>query len=132
MSRTARELAAARNRRNKHHLYNVASAFGAFIVAYNDLREWIAALDRAGELRRIKVEADPILEITEIADRVSKAGRRGQSALKTYTEAGGPALLFENIKGQPGAKVLINQLGSAKRMKVGLGVWGPGGGAGRV
>src|SRR3954466_12137754 len=105
MSRTARELAAARNRRNKHHLYNVASTFGAFTVAYNDLREWIAALDRAGELRRlkgdaaptppaerprIKVEADPILEITEIADRVSKAERPGQSTLKTYAEPGGP------------------------------------------
>jgi 3-polyprenyl-4-hydroxybenzoate decarboxylase and related decarboxylases len=91
-------------------------------VAYNDLREWIAALERAGELRRVKMEADPILEITEIADRVSKAGRPGQSTLKTYTEAGGPALLFENIKGQPGAKVLINQFGSAKRMKLALGV----------
>src|SRR5438270_5885180 len=93
-----------------------------FTVAYNDLREWIAALDRAGELRRIKVEADPILEITEIADRVSKAGRSGQSALKSYSEPGGPALLFESIKGQPGAKVLINQFGSAKRMKLALGV----------
>jgi 4-hydroxy-3-polyprenylbenzoate decarboxylase len=91
-------------------------------VAYNDLREWIAALERAGELRRVKMEADSILEITEIADRVSKAGQPGQSTLKTYTEAGGPALLFENIKGQPGAKILINQFGSAKRMKLALGV----------
>jgi len=91
-------------------------------VAYNDLREWIAALERAGELRRIKVEADPILEITEIADRVSKAGRPGQSTLKSYNEPGGPALLFENIKVQAGAKVLINQFGSAKRMKLALGV----------
>jgi 4-hydroxy-3-polyprenylbenzoate decarboxylase len=91
-------------------------------VAYNDLREWIAGLDRAGELRRIKVEVDPILEITEIADRVSKAGRSGQAALKSYSEPGGPALLFENIKGQPAAKVLINQFGSAKRMKLALGV----------
>src|SRR5437868_12508425 len=93
-----------------------------FTVAYNDLREWIAALERAGELRRIAVEVDPILEITEIADRVSKAGRSGQSALKSYSEPGGPALLFENIKGQPTSKVLINQFGSAKRMKLALGV----------
>ncbi len=91
-------------------------------MAYNDLREWIAALERSGELRRIKVEVDPILEITEIADRVSKAGRQGQVSLNNYAEPGGPALLFENIKGQPGAKVLINQFGSAKRMKLALGV----------
>jgi 4-hydroxy-3-polyprenylbenzoate decarboxylase len=91
-------------------------------VAYNDLRDWIAALERAGELRRIKVEVDPNLEITEIADRVSKAGRASQATLKTYSEPGGPALLFENIKGQPGSKVLINQFGSAKRMKLALGV----------
>ena len=91
-------------------------------MAYNDLREWITALERAGELRRIKVEVDPILEITEIADRVSKAGRFEQPSLKSYSEPGGPALLFETIKGQPGAKVLINQFGSAKRMKLALGV----------
>ena len=46
-------------------------------MAYNDLREWISALDRAGELKRIKAEADPILEIAEITDRVSKWGPRG-------------------------------------------------------
>ena len=47
-------------------------------MAYDDLREWIAALDRAGELRRIPIEVDPILEITEITDRVSKQGTGGQ------------------------------------------------------
>ena len=77
-------------------------------MAYNDLREWIAALDRAGELRRIRTEADPILEITEIADRVSKSPN------------GGPALLFENVKGYPGQSVLINQFGSARRMNLAL------------
>ena len=77
-------------------------------MAYTDLREWIAALDRAGELRRIRTEADPILEITEIADRVSKS------------KDGGPALLFENAKGYPGQKVLINQFGSARRMNMAL------------
>ncbi len=77
-------------------------------MAYNDLREWIAALERAGELRRIRTEADPILEITEIADRVSKSA------------GGGPALLFENVKGYPGQKVLINQFGSARRMNMAL------------
>ncbi|HUN89731.1 MAG TPA: UbiD family decarboxylase [Terriglobales bacterium] len=77
-------------------------------MAYTDLREWIVALDRAGELRRIRTEADPILEITEIADRVSKS------------KDGGPALLFENAKGYPGQKVLINQFGSARRMNMAL------------
>jgi len=91
-------------------------------LAYSDLRDWIAALERAGELRRIKTEVDPILEITEIADRVSKAGGTGQTSLRSYSEPGGPALLFENIKGQPGSKVLINQFGSASRMKLALGV----------
>jgi len=87
-------------------------------LAYRDLREWIAALERAGELKRVTAEVDPILEITEITDRVSKAGRQA-SALPKMT-AGGPALLFENIKGHPDAKVLINQFGSARRMNMAL------------
>ncbi len=45
-------------------------------MAFNDLREWISALDRAGELKRIRAEVDPVLEITEIADRVSKGAAR--------------------------------------------------------
>jgi len=84
-------------------------------LAYNDLREWISALERAGELKRIRVEADPILEITEIADRVSKSGSQTAAA-------GGPALLFENVKGYPGSTLLINQFGSARRMQMALGV----------
>ena len=85
-------------------------------MAYSDLREWISALDKAGELKRVRAEVDPILEIAEITDRVSKWGPRGKHG------AGGPALLFENVKGHPGAKVLINQFGSEKRMKMALGV----------
>ena len=85
-------------------------------MAYQDLREWISALDRAGELKRIKAEADPILEIAEITDRVSKWGPRGSHG------PGGPALLFENVKGYPGAKVLINQFGSERRMQMALDV----------
>lgn len=83
---------------------------------YNDLREWIAALDRAGELKRIRAEVDPILEITEIADRVSKG------AAKKYGRPGGPALLFENVKGANGVPVFINQFGSERRMQMALGV----------
>ena len=82
----------------------------------DDLRQWIAALDRAGELKRIKTEVDPILEITEIADRVSKG------AAKKYGRPGGPALLFENVKGANGIPVLINQFGSERRMQMALGV----------
>jgi 4-hydroxy-3-polyprenylbenzoate decarboxylase len=82
-------------------------------LAYDDLRAWIAALDRAGELKKIRTEVDPVLEISEITDRVSK----GQSP-----SAGGPALLFQSVKGYPGAQVLINQFGSARRMHLALGV----------
>lgn len=82
-------------------------------LAYDDLREWIAALERAGELKKIRTEVDPILEITEIADRVSK--RRDSKG-----HPGGQALLFQNIKGHPGAQVLINQFGSARRMNLAL------------
>jgi 4-hydroxy-3-polyprenylbenzoate decarboxylase len=85
-------------------------------LAYNDLRDWIAALDRAGELKRIRTEVDPILEITEITDRVSK------DAAKKYGRPGGPALLFENVKGANGVPVLINQFGSERRMQMALGV----------
>jgi 4-hydroxy-3-polyprenylbenzoate decarboxylase len=85
-------------------------------LAFDDIRQWIAALDKAGELKRIRTEVDPILEITEIADRVSKG------AAKRYGRPGGPALLFENIKGGNGIPVLINQFGSERRMQMALGV----------
>jgi 4-hydroxy-3-polyprenylbenzoate decarboxylase len=85
-------------------------------VAYNDLREWIAALDSAGELKRVRAEVDSIFEITEIADRVSKG------AARSYGHPGGPALLFENVKGANGIPVLINQFGSERRMRMALGV----------
>jgi 4-hydroxy-3-polyprenylbenzoate decarboxylase len=90
-------------------------------LAYDDLREWISALDRAGELKKIRTEVDPILEIAEITDRVSKG--RAASAANTnrrVQDPGGPALLFQNIKGQPGAQLLINQFGSARRMNLAL------------
>jgi len=77
-------------------------------LAYDDLRDWIKTLEKHGELRRIREEVSPELEITEITDRVSKSG--------------GPALLFENVKGHPGHKVFINQFGSECRMALALGV----------
>jgi 4-hydroxy-3-polyprenylbenzoate decarboxylase len=88
-------------------------------MAYNDLREWIAALERAGELKRVRAEVDPVLEITEITDRVSKSAL-GSS--RSRMAPGGPAVLFENVKGHPGSQVLINQFGSARRMNMALGV----------
>jgi len=97
-------------------------------LAYDDLRDWIRALEKSGELRRIREEVSPELEITEITDRVSKTGVRGQgsgvnsSAMKGKYAPGGPALLFENVKGFPGHAVLMNQFGSERRMAMALGV----------
>ena len=90
-------------------------------MAYQDLRQWIATLEKAGELKRIQEPVSPRLEITEITDRVSKAasGVRGIRAAKGYA-AGGPALLFENIVGHPGHRVFINQFGSERRMALSL------------
>jgi 4-hydroxy-3-polyprenylbenzoate decarboxylase len=76
-------------------------------VAIRDLRDWIALLEREGELRRISAEADPHLEITEIVDRVVRAG--------------GPALLFEHPKNAKHA-LLINQFGTERRMCMAFGV----------
>jgi 4-hydroxy-3-polyprenylbenzoate decarboxylase len=92
-------------------------------VAHDDLRTWVKVLDRAGELKRIHEEVDPILEIAEITDRVCKSGRPSKGGLAVEKHApGGPALLFERVKGYPGAKVLMNQFGSERRMKLALDV----------
>jgi 4-hydroxy-3-polyprenylbenzoate decarboxylase len=82
-------------------------------LAYDDLRDWIKALDRAGELANVRTETDPILEIAEITDRVSKSRDRKGTL-------GGKALLFENVKGHSGQKLLINQFGSERRMQMAL------------
>jgi len=82
-------------------------------VPYNDLRDWIRTLEKAGELRRIREAVSPHLEMAEIADRTAKLG-------KGTAKAGGPALLFENVTGHPGATVLMNQFGSLRRMHLAL------------
>jgi 4-hydroxy-3-polyprenylbenzoate decarboxylase len=82
-------------------------------VGYESLRDWIKALDKAGELKRITAEVSPTLEMAEIADRASKSG-------KGTAHAGGPALLFENVTGYKGAQVLMNQFGSERRMRLAL------------
>ena len=75
-------------------------------MKYKDLREFIAALEAQGELKRIHVEVDPYLEITEICDRTLRAG--------------GPALLFENVKGHD-MPLLGNLFGTPKRVALGMG-----------
>jgi 4-hydroxy-3-polyprenylbenzoate decarboxylase len=74
--------------------------------ASRDLRDWIALLEREREVLRVSAEVDPYLEITEITDRVVKAG--------------GPALLFEDVKGSSHS-LLINQFGTERRMCLAFG-----------
>src|SRR5437588_2810061 len=76
-------------------------------MALGNLRDWIALLEREGELVRVRAEVDPDLEITEIVDRTVKAG--------------GPALLFEKPKGSE-HPLLINQFGTERRMCLAFGV----------
>jgi 4-hydroxy-3-polyprenylbenzoate decarboxylase len=78
-------------------------------MAYDSLRGFVQKLDAAGELKRISVEVDPVLEITEIADREMKLA------------GGGKALLFEKCKGSQ-FPLLINAYGSTKRMAMALSV----------
>jgi 4-hydroxy-3-polyprenylbenzoate decarboxylase len=75
-------------------------------VKYRDLRDFVAQLERMGELRRVAAEIDPRLEMTEICDRVLKAG--------------GPAVLFERPKGHT-IPVLGNLFGTPKRVALGMG-----------
>jgi 4-hydroxy-3-polyprenylbenzoate decarboxylase len=74
-------------------------------MAYDDLREFVAALEKNKELRRISFEVDPYLEMTEFADRAVKNG--------------GPALLFEKPKGSS-VPVLINSFASTRKMEIAL------------
>jgi 4-hydroxy-3-polyprenylbenzoate decarboxylase len=76
-------------------------------MPHQDLRQFIQALENAGELKHIPFEVDPRLEITEFADRSVKRG--------------GPAFLFEKPKGST-IPVLINAFASGRRMEIALGV----------
>ncbi|WHH56905.1 menaquinone biosynthesis decarboxylase [Petroclostridium sp. X23] len=76
-------------------------------MSYRDIREFVEILEKKGLLKRIQTEVNSELEITEITDRVSKKG--------------GPALLFENVKGSD-YPVLMNAFGSYERMNLALGV----------
>ncbi len=75
-------------------------------MSWRDLREFIRALEAAGELKRVAVPVDPRLEITEICDRTLRAG--------------GPALLFENPKGSR-IPLLGNLFGTQLRVVRGMG-----------
>ena len=75
-------------------------------MKYKDLRDFIAQLEKQGELKRISAEIDPRLEMTEICDRVLKAG--------------GPAILFDNPKGHD-IPVLANLFGTPRRVAMGMG-----------
>ncbi len=74
-------------------------------MAYRDLRDFLKKLEKAGELKRISAEVDPVLEITEISDRAVKSG--------------GPALLFERPRGSRFPAV-TNLVGSERRMNLAL------------
>jgi 4-hydroxy-3-polyprenylbenzoate decarboxylase len=75
-------------------------------MKYKDLRDFIAQLEKQGELKRVTVEIDPYLEMTEICDRALKAG--------------GPAILFEKPKGHT-IPVLGNLFGTPRRVAMGMG-----------
>ena len=75
-------------------------------MKYKDLRDFLAQLESQGELKRITTEIDPRLEMTEICDRVLKAG--------------GPAILFEHPKGHT-ISVLGNLFGTPRRVAMGMG-----------
>jgi len=75
-------------------------------MQYRDLRDFIAQLEHRGQLKRIASEVDPNLEMTEICDRVLRAG--------------GPAILFENPKGSD-IPVLANLFGTPERVALGMG-----------
>lgn len=76
-------------------------------MGYRDLREFISVLEKKGLLKRVKIEVDPILEITEITDRMCKSPN------------GGFALFFEKVKGSP-YPVVTNLFGSFERMSLAL------------
>lgn len=75
-------------------------------MKYRDLRDFITQLEKLGELKRVRAEVDPYLEMTEICDRVLKAQ--------------GPAILFEKPKGHS-IPVLGNLFGTVRRVTLGMG-----------
>ncbi|MBI1370122.1 MAG: menaquinone biosynthesis decarboxylase [Planctomycetes bacterium] len=94
-------------------------------MTYPTLRDFIDALDAAGELHRIAAPVSPILEITEITDRISKSPAPSTSPVAAVTDPrhhtlGGKALLFSNVAGSS-MPLAINTFGSYRRMEMALG-----------
>ncbi|MEK6643742.1 MAG: UbiD family decarboxylase [Planctomycetota bacterium] len=94
-------------------------------MSYPDLQTFVQALERAGQLKRVGAEVDPMLEVSAIADRVSKslapegaAGAPGTDPIHGGT--GGHGLLFERVKGSA-IPLAINLFGSYQRMRMALG-----------
>ena len=75
-------------------------------MSYRDLRDFLSQLESSGELKRVRAEVDPNLEMTEVCDRVLKSG--------------GPALLFEKPKGHA-IPVLGNLFGTTRRIALAMG-----------
>lgn len=92
---------------------------------YRTLQDYLAALESAGELHRISAEVSPILEISRIADRISKTPAPSVSPGAEQTDPrfchlGGRALLFERVEGS-NIPLVINTFGSYRRMEMALG-----------
>jgi 4-hydroxy-3-polyprenylbenzoate decarboxylase len=90
-----------------------------------NLRDFLVALERAGELHRVRTEVSPLLEITEIADRHSKSAAPSRSEAANrfdpmHADKGGKALLFEKVAGCE-FPLAINVFGSYRRMELALG-----------
>ena len=98
----------------------------------SDLRTLLSALERSGDLHRVTSAVSPILEVTEIADRLAlsaapTASPNADSFDPGRSGLGGPAMLFENVEGCD-FPLAINLFGSYHRMETALDCAGPGGG----
>ena len=92
---------------------------------YPTLRDFVEALDQAGELHRVGATVSPLLEISEIADRVSKSpaahvSDHARAFDPHHAHLGGKALLFEQVEGAD-MPLAINTFGSYRRMEMALG-----------
>lgn len=94
-------------------------------MPFTDLQSFIAELERRGQLKRVPAEVDPILEISAVADRISKLPAAGDAPPPptdpVHGRRGGHALLFEKVRGSA-MPVGINLFGSYERMRIALAV----------
>ena len=93
-------------------------------MAYSTLQEFLHSLDSAGQLHRVTASVSPALEITQIADRVSKSptphvSEHAKAFDPRFAHLGGKALLFENVEGSD-FPLAINTFGSYRRMEMAL------------